>query len=59
MQNGELARSTQRLIEMLRPESRDRCATAMTWSAAADLVKRRKADPFPGVPPRLGGSALA
>jgi putative hemolysin len=57
MQNGEFARSTQRLIEMLRPENVGTAAqTAMTWlkpqpvpSGAIEPLRS-----FPGFPTALG-----
>jgi len=53
MQNGELARSTQRLIEMLRPEKVGTAAqTAMTWfkplPISSTVVKPIR---FPELPP--------
>ena len=56
MQNGELARSTQRLIQMLRPENVGTAAqTAMTWfkpqaSPSGPLRPIR----LPGPPATLG-----
>jgi L-ornithine Nalpha-acyltransferase len=56
MQNGELARSTQRLIAMLRPENVGTAAqTAMTWfkppPISSDVIKPIR---FPGFPATLG-----
>src|SRR5260221_2759216 len=55
MQNGELARSTQRLIEMLRPEKVGTAAqTAMTWfkplPISSTVVKPIR---FPEIPATL------
>jgi L-ornithine Nalpha-acyltransferase len=53
MQNGELARSTQRLIEMLRPENVGTAAqTAMTWfkplPISSNVIKPIRFPEFPG-----------
>ena len=59
MQNGELARSTQRLIEMLRPEKVGTAAqTAMTWfkplPVSSDVVKPIRFPEFPATLGRIG-----
>jgi hypothetical protein len=62
MQNGEFARSTQRLIQMLRPENVGTAAqTAMTWfkplPAPAGVIKPIRS--FSNFPPCLDGSGLS
>ncbi|MEA2917657.1 MAG: L-ornithine Nalpha-acyltransferase [Bradyrhizobium sp.] len=59
MQNGEFARSTQRLIEMLRPENVGTAAqTAMTWlkpqPSASGAVRPIRLPQFPATLGRLG-----
>src|SRR5882762_11930652 len=59
MQNGELARSTQRLIAMLRPEKVGTAAqTAMTWfkplPISSDVVKPIRFPEFPATLGRIG-----
>src|ERR1700676_1119083 len=59
MQNGEFARSTQRLIEMLRPDNVGTAAhTAMTWlkpqPSASGTVKSIRLPQFPATLGRLG-----
>src|SRR6266852_345705 len=59
MQNGELARSTQRLIEMLRPEKVGTAAqTAMTWfkplPISSTVVKPIRFPEFPATLGRIG-----
>src|SRR6266567_1128627 len=56
MQNGELARSTQRLIEMLRPENVGTAAqTAMTWFKPLPISSTvTKPIRFPEFPATLG-----
>ena len=59
MQNGEFARSTQRLIQMLRPENVGTAAqTAMTWFKpqpfAAGVIKPIRFSNFPATLGRLG-----
>ncbi|HMI13422.1 MAG TPA: ornithine--acyl-ACP N-acyltransferase OlsB, partial [Bradyrhizobium sp.] len=59
MQNGELARSTQRLIEMLRPEKVGTAAqTAMTWfkplPISSNVIKPIRLPEFPATLGRIG-----
>src|ERR1700704_6294800 len=59
MQNGELARSTQRLIEMLRPEKVVTAAqTAMTWfkplPISSTVIKPSRFPEFPATLGRIG-----
>jgi putative hemolysin len=59
MQNGEFARSTQRLIQMLRPENVGSAAqTAMTWfkplPSPSDIIKPIHLPNFPATLGRLG-----
>src|SRR5882724_9815622 len=60
MQNGELARSTQRLIQMLRPEKVGTAAqTAMTWFkplpiSSGVITPIRRFPSFPATLGRLG-----
>src|ERR1039458_932396 len=60
MQNGEFARSTQRLIQMLRPEKVGTAAqTAMTWfkpqpSSSGAIKPFRSFPNFPATLGRLG-----
>jgi putative hemolysin len=56
MQNGELARSTQRLIQMLRPENVGTAAqTAMTWFKPSPVPPgARPTRSFPDFPVTLG-----
>ena len=59
MQNGELARSTQRLIQMLRPEKVGTAAqTAITWfkpqPSTSGVIKPIRLPNFPATLGRLG-----
>src|SRR3979409_1846378 len=59
MRNGEIARSTQRLIQMLRPENVSTAAqTAMTWlkpqPSSSDVIKPIRFPNFPATLGRLG-----